>query len=283
MDRTPSAAPASTRSLRQTARRWIVRLLMVVVVGVVLGWAQQHVVGSMIHANRQRHLAADFRTGRSLVEPGTAIAVIQIPRLAVDQVVVAGDGGDNLRSGPGLRMDSDVPGVPGVSVIAGHRRGYGAPFADVPTLIAGDSIVVQTRNLRPVDYRVVSVSPITSDARELSRFLGPLPAPATARLLLVTGGGGLLQDDLVVVVADATVPGAAEESRLEPRLAPRGRSLISRTAVGAMLAAATVALCLVVLRGRRPRWPLALCIVPVGLLTTVLGMMTIEALLAPLV
>lgn len=274
------------RSSTQQEPRFVPRTVALVVVAAIVGvavlWSlHHHVVARLIHSNRQQHLAADFRTGRPSVEPGEAIAVVQIPRLGVDQIVVAGDDPDNLRSGPGLRTDGSMPGVPGVSMIVGHRNGYGAPFVDLPKLVVGDSVVVQTRNLKPVNFRVVSINSMTTDPKELPRLLGPLVAPATARLLLVTGSGSWFDREVVIVVADAIVPGAGVPTDFVPRIEPLGGSLFHRGTLGAVLAMIASALGFLSLRTICRRWPMILCLAAPLILAWVLLMMTTEQAFAP--
>ncbi len=277
----PTGAALSMRREPRFAARPVVFAAVVAIAGVVMiWWLHHHVVAGLIHSNRQQHLAADFRTGRPSVEPGEAIAVVQIPRLGVDQIVVAGDDPDNLRSGPGLRTDGSLPGVPGVAMIVAHRHGYGAPFVDVPDLVVGDSVVVQTRNLKPVDYRVVSINSMTTDPKELPRLLGPLVAPATARLLLVTGSGSWIDDNVVIVVADAIVPGVGTPSNLDSRIEPRGGSLFNRTMLGVILSIAASVLGYLSLRPIRRRWPMIVCLVSPIVLAWVLLMMSVEDVLA---
>ena len=47
-------------------------------------------------------------------------------------------------TGPGCRLDTVLPGQPGVSVLVGRRATFGAPFADLDQLRTGDLIVVTT-------------------------------------------------------------------------------------------------------------------------------------------
>jgi sortase A len=77
--------------------------------------------------------------------PGDAVAVIQIPRLGLEQAVVEGTSVSDLRKGPGHYVGTPLPGQPGNSGIAGHRTTYGAPFNHVDELVPGDSIIVRTR------------------------------------------------------------------------------------------------------------------------------------------
>jgi len=68
---------------------------------------------------------------------------IRIPRIGVDTVVVNGTNPDDLRKGPGHYPDTTFPGLEGTVAIAGHRTTYGAPFADIDALGAGDKLVLE--------------------------------------------------------------------------------------------------------------------------------------------
>ncbi len=79
-----------------------------------------------------------------LVAPGTPVALLQIPQLGVSEVVREGTTAAVLRSGPGHRRDTVMPGQAGTSVIMGRQTSYGGPFAEVGRLTPGSSIVVTT-------------------------------------------------------------------------------------------------------------------------------------------
>ena len=64
---------------------------------------------------------------------GNAIGVVQIPRLGLNVVVAEGDAPQQLRSGPGHRFGTALPGDIGNAVIVGHRSGWGGPLASIGT------------------------------------------------------------------------------------------------------------------------------------------------------
>ena len=101
--------------------------VLVLVVGLVAVF-EVGVTGVWYHT-RQRQLATDFKVGRTQLAPGDVAAVLQIPRLDVNVYVVEGDAVAQLRSGPGHRPGTPLPGKVGNSVIVGHRKGWGHPFA----------------------------------------------------------------------------------------------------------------------------------------------------------
>ncbi len=73
-----------------------------------------------------------------------ALAVLRIPRLGLDTIVVEGVGRVDLRKGPGHYPETPLPGQAGNAAIAGHRVTYGAPFGDLDLLENGDEIIVRT-------------------------------------------------------------------------------------------------------------------------------------------
>jgi sortase A len=67
---------------------------------------------------------------------GTPVALLEIPRLGLREVIVEGTSSDPMMSGPGHRRDTPLPGQVGTSVIAGWRATYGGPFRSIDQLRA---------------------------------------------------------------------------------------------------------------------------------------------------
>lgn len=78
------------------------------------------------------------------VPTGTALGILSIPSLDLEQVFVEGAGSEQTALGPGLRHDSVLPGQAGLSVLVGRRATFGAPFAHLDRLHPGDRIEVTT-------------------------------------------------------------------------------------------------------------------------------------------
>ncbi len=85
--------------------------------------------------------------------PGEPMALIRIPKIEVEKVVIAGTEIDDLRKGPGHYSETPLPGQKGNAAIAGHRTTYGAPFHNIDQLVPGDTIEVTTV-LGTVSYTV---------------------------------------------------------------------------------------------------------------------------------
>jgi len=89
------------------------------------------------------------------------VARLEIPRLDVNLIVLAGDSGRTLAFGPGHSAASAPPGAEGLSIISGHRDTH---FATLRHLKPGDTIVVHTPDAKRTEYTVRELS--VADARD---------------------------------------------------------------------------------------------------------------------
>ncbi|HEX6263634.1 MAG TPA: class E sortase [Actinomycetota bacterium] len=76
--------------------------------------------------------------------PGRGVAILRIPRIDLDAVVVEGVGLEDLKRGPGHYPRTPLPGDGGNVGIAGHRTTYGKPFWSLNELAPGDEIFLRT-------------------------------------------------------------------------------------------------------------------------------------------
>jgi sortase A len=99
----------------------------------------------------------DPRSGelsRSRVLPGEALAILRIPKIDMDVVVIEGTDIRDLKKGPGHYRDTAYPWEDEGKVgIAGHRTTYGAPFWSLDRLRRGDRVNVATE-FGTFEYRV---------------------------------------------------------------------------------------------------------------------------------
>jgi sortase A len=118
--------------------------------------------------------------GEPTILPGRAYAILQIPSIDVDVVVIQGTEVTDLKEGPGHYSGTDDPWDPEGRVgIAGHRTTYGAPFWDLDEVRPGDDIRLITE-LGTFNYR-------TTDSREvLPTARGVLRATRDPTLVLTT-------------------------------------------------------------------------------------------------
>lgn len=125
---------------------------------------------------------------------GAPIAVLRIPALGLEQVVVEGSSSRELSGAPGHRPDSARPGGEGVFAVAGRRLTHGAPFRDLSRLVPGNLIEVVTPEGTFV-YEVTG-SRVVGASEEL-----PLSDSSVSRLALVTSAVSLTGDRRLVVTA----------------------------------------------------------------------------------
>ena len=111
------------------------------------------------------------------------MAIIRIPKIDVDYVVVEGTDTESLKKGPGHYTDTAYPWQDTGRVgIAGHRTTYLAPFWSLNELRPGDRIVLATE-YGIFDYRVSAHGRHAADGDPaLGRFGpasdgGPEPRP----------------------------------------------------------------------------------------------------------
>ena len=91
------------------------------------------------------------------------VARLRVPRLEVDQIVLAGDSGQALAFGPGHRSDSAPPGSGGLTLISGHRDTH---FRFVARLQSGDILTLAPRpGGQPLAYEVTDTAVVPADFR----------------------------------------------------------------------------------------------------------------------
>jgi sortase A len=171
--------------------------------------AYEQLVTTVMYRQRQQHLVSDFTDRRPAITTGDAVAVLQIPSIELDLMVAEGTNREVLRGGPGRVATTPAPGEPGNAVIVGKSSRFGAPFADITKLVAGDTIAVQTRGAGTVQYVVERVAPVAADGGL------PLSSQPLRQLTLVTSEGSRLSDRRIAVVAtldvgDGAAPPAAD-------------------------------------------------------------------------
>ena len=107
----------------------------------------------------------------------TPIARLQVPRLDVDQVVLAGASGRSLAFGPGHLTGTALPGERGNSVITGHRDTH---FDFIGELKTGDTFRLQRPDGSWARYRVAGGEVVDARTAQLDA------APDRSAVTLVT-------------------------------------------------------------------------------------------------
>jgi len=92
------------------------------------------------------------------------VAKLIVPRLGIEQIVVAGDSGSSLAFAPGLSFASAAPGDTGLSMISAHRDTH---FRFLQALSMGDRLLLQTRDKTTV-YEISHFQVVDSDSYTLS-------------------------------------------------------------------------------------------------------------------
>lgn len=201
-----AAAPAVSDAKPAKRAGWRAHLGTIiawVAIGVIIAGAVffvfQGPVADAWYSTRQKQLISQYNAPGKHAGLGKAIALIQFPKLGETYAIAEGDSATQLRSGPGHRANTSLPGRRGNSVVLAHRRAYGGPFSQLGQLQAGDYVVVQFYgpDAAPVNGVYVVKKTYTTNADDVRPF-----APSNDyRLTLVTGTGGRFSDRRVVVEA----------------------------------------------------------------------------------
>ncbi len=222
MQRPPGRLPVQPRPPRKLAprgKRWWAGVVLLVISLLLLCFVADAAVFSAQQYNRSQNLQysklrlelaqAQAPVGQldlrgQLVTAGTPVALLKIPTLGLSEVVSEGTTADVLRSGPGHRRDSVMPGQAGTSVIMGRQTTYGGPFGTLKQLVPGDTITVTTGQGTNT-FRVFGIRRDGDPAPEA-------PLAGSGRLELITADGlpllpsGALHIDAELVGKVQTTP-----------------------------------------------------------------------------
>jgi len=189
-------------------------MLLAFVLNVTVFSQVQHLVSQQQLSNEFREeLAAgtapvsegDFND--HLLADGAPVAILTIPSLGVNEILVEGTSSGVLKSGPGHRRDTVLPGQAGVSVIMARAAAYGGPFSRLQELAPGDRFSIITGQGKHF-YEVIGL-----------RYAGD-PAPPAIKAgesrVVLTTARGLPYAPTGVARVDARPLGVAEPTG--PRL-----------------------------------------------------------------
>ncbi len=160
---------------------WLVVLLLA-----LGGWQAGH--GAFIYAKAAlaqvllRAAWAETLAGEARARPWPwadtwPVARLRVPRLGIDQIVLAGASGRTLAFGPGHVDGTPAPGAPGNAVLGGHRDTH---FRFLERLEPGDELILDTAAGEQRRYRVAGSQVV--DHRKARIGL----AAAEPRLTLIT-------------------------------------------------------------------------------------------------
>ena len=149
----------------------------------------------------ERQISVADRAGPPpVVLPGQAYAILRIPDLELNEVVVQGTETEALKRGPGhYEGTADPWEETGRVAIAGHRTTYGAPFWDLNLLSPGDDIEVATER-GTFDYEVSRTAVVSPDADYV------LDGTREPTLVLTTCNPKFSAAERLIVFADRVEP-----------------------------------------------------------------------------
>lgn len=249
----------------------------------------------LFHERAQQDLLAAFKQQVSTttldlpsatVAEGSPVALIEIPRIGLKQVIVEGTSPEDLKKGPGHLRAAPMPGEFGNAVVAGRRTTYGAPFKDIDLLRVGDMIRVTTGQ-GVFAYRVSSVGRVAAGRPD------PLLAKLDTRLTLVTSDPAYAPAGRLVAVARMTpLTGSLDENATPLDVAGRAPLAASISelglagdpmglVLGLVFAQLLIAAALLTVRFSR-RWPLSLTLmfaVPTLMALAILTFSNVDQLL----
>ncbi len=190
-----AAALSTSLTMLSIVCLWVAAQLL------LLGGFSHDRAQDLLYGELRGQLAASTAPIGPVVPAGDPVALLTIPRLDLEEVVVEGTASGDTLAGPGHLRNTVLPGQVGTSVLMGRATTYGGPFGGLDELRSGDDITV-----------VMAQGAKTFTVVGVRRPGDPLPQPLPAeqaRLTLVTaeGGegrlGGLTPDSVLYVDADA--------------------------------------------------------------------------------
>ena len=252
----PGAAESTAAVLSSTFTMVAIVCLWVAAQLLFLSSISQNRAQDLLYNQFRGDLAGATAPVGPIVPPGDPVALLTIPSIGLEQVVVEGTSSGDLLVGPGHRRDTALPGQVGTAVVYGRAAAYGGPFADLTDLRAGDKIEVDAGQGRKV-FRVLGV-------RRAGDPLPQPPADGAARLTLVTAEGSgrlgaLAPESVVYVDADAKKGYPAPAGRASA--VPESEQSMARDTSALPLLALCLALLLALTLGviaARQRWSTAL-------------------------
>lgn len=239
------------------------------------------IFSALPHHRHQTSLHREFRSQlqsgvtavNQPVPTGSPIALLEIPTLGLEEVVVEGTRSTELVRGPGHLRTSRLPNQPGVAVVLGRRLAYGRPFGRLDELRQGDELSVTTGQ-GTLSYTIDEVR--RHDADDAAAFV----AEGNALLLVSADPPGRSSGRIVAVARPdgAPFPAGTRVAQAPVAAEELGLAGAPRAAVGLMIWGqlfVLAALGAIVLARRWRRWPAWMIASPI---VTVCGWMVLEQL-----
>lgn len=93
------------------------------------------------------------------------VAKLIVPQYDIEQIILAGDGGNSLAFGPGYSLASAAPNTAGTTMVSGHRDTH---FSFLSELKLNDTMLMQTAD-KTVRYQVYDIQVVDSKTYTLQR------------------------------------------------------------------------------------------------------------------
>ncbi len=181
------------------------------VVLAALWWVFADPIAHVWYQSRQQALTSQVDNSAASRTPktGQQVGLLEDPTIGLKVVVAEGDSPAVLRGAPGHRPHTPLPGALGNSVVYGHARDWGAPFARISHIAVGQKLYLQARygvfNVQSGQtgffiYTVTSVATVADDDT------AALASSTDYRLTLITDAGGRTSSNRVVVVTAVSGP-----------------------------------------------------------------------------
>ena len=162
----PRERRSSTVSIPTVARQGALILGVTVLAFVAFAFWFSALAHARSQVGLQRRFRAELESTSAPIEgdiaAGAPVAMLDISRLGLHEVVVQGTRSGQLEKGPGHVVGSPLPGQPGNAVIAGRRTLYGGPFHGLASLRPGDDLDITTGQGRSA-YRVTGVAQVRAE------------------------------------------------------------------------------------------------------------------------
>ena len=188
-----------------------------------LSAVQEHRAQAVLYSHFREQLALATAPISGPIGTGKPVALVNAPVIGLKNLIVSeGTDSGTLRSGPGHRRDTVLPGQAGISVVYGRSATFGAPFGQLRDMQAGDLIAVTTGE-GEFNYKV-------EDVREAGDPLPPALATGGSRLVLETSTGSSWRSGFApghVLYVDARLTGPAVPSGTTVALLAHERAMSS--------------------------------------------------------
>jgi sortase A len=244
----------------------------------VFYWFFSAFISPLWYQSRQRSMSRPALQSQLAPRPGNPDGVLQVETpFTLNVAITQGDGPADLRSGPGHRPGTPLPGALGNSVIYGRAKLWGGPFGPLRQAQVGTQMYLRTRDGTILAYQVVGVHRVPES--EVARYLGN---SKDYRLTLVTDAGGRFSDQRLVVIAVSGTAGQLSPVRGHVSPGPSAPSLFSATLLECIAWLAGAALVVALLRRRHTTAVVVAAATPLVIAALVAGFLELDLLWSPL-